>query len=168
MNVLDIILIAPLLIAVFSGFRKGFIAQLGGVAGLIIGIWLAFRYSDPVGSWLGIDPDIAYYCAFILIVVASIAVMGLVGWFIGKVFHLVGLGLLNRLAGTLLSVAVTVMVLGILLMGFTSINRHTRIVEERHFENSLLYAPIVRLTDAVFPFLEKAFEAIDFNGDDPA
>lgn len=165
MTTLDIILIIPLIYALYSGFKKGFIAQLGGIVGLIAGIWLAFRYSDRVGAWLGISPEIAYYCAFVLVVVASMALMGLVGWFISKVFNLVGLGLINRAGGILLSLATTVIILGILLMAFTSINRHTHLVSKRQFDESLFYPPIVRVTDFTFPFLEKAFDAIDFTGE---
>lgn len=164
MTTLDIILIIPLIYALYTGFKKGVVAQLGGIAGLVIGVWLAFRHSDKLGAWLGIDPEIAYYAAFIIIVVATIILIGVVGWLVGKLFNLVGLGLLNRAGGIVLSLAKTVLILGVLLMAFTSINRNTHIVSNRQFSESFFYSPIIRLTEYAFPFLEKAFDAIDFTG----
>ena len=165
MTTLDIILVIPLIYALYSGFKKGIVAQLGGIVGLVIGVWLAFRYSDRLGEWLGIDPEIAYYVAFIIIVLATLALLGGVAWAIGKLFNAVGLGLINRAGGIVLSLAKTVLILGILLMAFTSINRNTHIVSNRQFAESFFYSPIVRLTEYAFPFLEKAFDAIDFTGD---
>lgn len=164
MTVLDIILVIPLVYAVYNGFKKGIVAQLGGIVGIVIGVWLAFRYSDKVGAWLGVDPEIAYYAGFIAVVVVTILVIGVVGWLLGKLFNLVGLGLLNRAGGIVLSLVKTVLILGVLLMAFTSINRHTHIVSNRQFEHSFFYSPIMKLTEYAFPFLEKVFDSINFTG----
>ncbi|MCD8186881.1 MAG: CvpA family protein [Rikenellaceae bacterium] len=164
MTALDIILIIPLIYGLYNGFKRGIVAQLGGIVGIVTGVWLAFRYSDDVGTWLGLDPEITWYAAFIIIVVAVILVIGVLGWLLGKIFNLVGLGLINRTGGIVLSLAKTVLILGALLMAFNSVNHHTHLVNKRQFNDSLLYSPIVKLTEYAFPFLEKAFEAIDFTG----
>ena len=49
MNGFDIILGIPLLYAAYRGFREGIIVQLGGIAGLFIGVYFAFRHSSAVG-----------------------------------------------------------------------------------------------------------------------
>lgn len=166
MTVLDIILIAVLVWAVYSGAKKGFFVQLGGIVGIVLGIWLAFRFSGSVGEWLGIEGGIAWYVGFALIVLACILAIGILGWLAGKVFHLVGLGFLNRLGGVVLSLAKAVLILGALLMAFQAINRNVHIVGDRQFENSLLCEPIVRMTQAVvFPFLKRAVDTIDFFGE---
>ena len=46
MNILDIIVLILLIWAIYNGFRDGIVVQLGGLAGLFIGIYLAFRYLD--------------------------------------------------------------------------------------------------------------------------
>ena len=162
MTVLDIILIAALVWAVYNGAKKGFFVQLGGIVGVVIGIWLAFRFSDRVGVWLGIEGGIAWYVGFALIVLVCIAALGILGWLSGKVFHLVGLGILNRLGGIILSLAKTVLILGALLMAFQAINRHANIVNNRQFEQSMLCGPIVRTTNTALPFLKKTIHSIDF------
>jgi len=166
MTTLDIILIIPLIYALYSGFKNGFFAQLGGIVAIVLGIWLAVRNSERVGALMGFDPEIAYYAAFVLILVVCFIVIGIVGWMLGKVFHLVGLGLLNRIGGVVLALVKTVLILGALLMAFNAINKHAHIVSQQQFQGSLLYGPIVRTTNYALPFLKKAVDAIDFtNGD---
>jgi membrane protein required for colicin V production len=162
MTTLDIILLILLGLAVIDGIRKGIVVQLGGIVGIVIGIWLAFRYCEPVGVWLRIDPDFARYVAFALIVLASILVLGVIGWCLGKVINLVGLGLLNRLGGAVLALAKGVLILGALLIVFQAVNEHTGIVGRRQFDDSRLCGPIVRTTYAILPFLKQAVEHIDF------
>ena len=164
MVALDIILLIILALSVFEGFKKGVVAQLGGLVGIVIGIWLAFRYSDTVGGWLRIDPEIAGYVAFVLIILVAILVIGVIGWGMGKVVNLVGLGVLNRLGGVLLSLVKSVLILGILLMAFTAINRYTHIVNASQFSRSFLYTPIVRITDYVIPYIGQAIDSLDNNG----
>ena len=45
MNILDIIVWLALAVAVFNGWRKGFIGKLFSLAGLVGGIWLALGYT---------------------------------------------------------------------------------------------------------------------------
>lgn len=154
MNTLDIILLIPLVYAVYKGFRDGVIVQLGGIIGIIIGVWLAFRFCDRLGVWMGIDPDIASYVAFAIIVLGAIISIGLIGWLLGKVFNMVGLGLFNGIGGVILALIKMTLILSVLMMAFNAINRKTEIVSPRHFDNSALYKPISRVSDYIFPYLD--------------
>jgi membrane protein required for colicin V production len=161
-NTLDIILLVLLGLAVIDGLRKGIVVQLGGIVGILLGIWLAFRYSAPLGAWLRIDPEISGYVAFGLIVLVSILAIGLIGWCLGKMINLVGLGLLNRLGGAVLALVKGVLILGALLIVLEAVDRYTGLVGERQFDNSRLCGPITGTTRAVLPFLKQAAGQIDF------
>jgi membrane protein required for colicin V production len=165
-NTLDIILLVLLGLAVIDGLRKGIVVQLGGIAGIVAGIWLAFRYSAPLGAWLRIAPEIAETVAFGVIVLASILALGLAGWCLGKVIHLVGLGLLNRLGGAVLALVKGVLILGALLIVLQAVDRYTGLVGERQFAGSRLCGPITGATRALLPFLEQAAGRIDFTDEE--
>jgi membrane protein required for colicin V production len=166
MTTLDIILIIPLIWALYSGFKKGILLQLAGIAGIVFGIWLAVRFSGRVGELIGVDPRFAYYGAFVMILIVCMLLLGMFGWLLGKIFQFVGLGILNRLGGVVLSLVKTTLILGVLLIAFQAINRNTAIVDPGQFDRSLLGAPIVRTTRAALPFLKKAVDAIDFSNPD--
>ena len=104
MNGFDIILGIPLLYAAYRGFREGIIVQLGGIAGLFIGVYFAFRHSSAVGQWLHTDPPIAAAVGFVVILLAVLLVMALLGHLIKGIFKLAGLGPIDAIGGILLGV----------------------------------------------------------------
>ncbi|MCD8102340.1 MAG: CvpA family protein [Alistipes sp.] len=155
MLVLDIILALFLLWALFNGFRKGFFVQLAGLAGLIIGVWLAMRSGRTLGLWLGIGEKYAAIVGFLLILVLVILLVASVGRLFKGIFGFAGLSLLDKLAGTLLSAAKMWLILGLLLWGFDSLNRTAGWVSERKLGESVLYRPMVGVTAFVFPYLSS-------------
>ncbi len=56
MNTIDLIVCLVLALAVWNGWRKGFIVQAGSLVALVVGLWLALRFGKPVGEWLHFDP----------------------------------------------------------------------------------------------------------------
>ena len=75
MNWLDIVLIAVLALATFLGFRRGIIAMVFPIVGLIIGVVLAGHYYGTVGGWLPIDnQQHAGWAGYAIIIVVFIIV----------------------------------------------------------------------------------------------
>ena len=79
MNTLDIILLVLLLIAAVAGWRKGIIVQACGIAGLVLGILFAMRFSRTIGGWLGVGEELSPVLGFVVILVVSILVLALIG-----------------------------------------------------------------------------------------
>ena len=52
MNYIDVVLAIFLLIAAFSGFRKGFIIEVASLVALILGIWGAIKFSHFMAGFL--------------------------------------------------------------------------------------------------------------------
>ena len=80
MNTLDIILLVLLLIAAVAGWRKGIIVQACGIAGLVLGILFAMRFSRTIGGWLGVGEELSPVLGFVVILVVSILVLALIGY----------------------------------------------------------------------------------------
>ena len=114
MNTLDIILLVLLLIAAVAGWRKGIIVQACGIAGLVLGILFAMRFSRTIGGWLGAGEELSPVLGFVVILVVSILVLALIGYLFKKVFRLTGFGIIDRLGGLALSVVKIGMLLAVL------------------------------------------------------
>lgn len=113
MNWLDIVLIVVLALTTFMGFRRGVVSMAPPLAGLIIGIILAGRYSDVAGGWLPIDnPEHAGWAGYAIIVVAVLIVSVILAAVLQKFIRLILLGWVDRLGGAFLGV-----VLGALFCG---------------------------------------------------
>ena len=153
MNGFDIILGIPLLYAAYRGFREGIIVQLGGIAGLFIGVYFAFRHSSAVGQWLHTDPPIAAAVGFVVILLAVLLVMALLGHLIKGIFKLAGLGPIDAIGGILL---------GVFKM---AVNSTTRWVENDRYTEAALYKPVRSTTALLFPYLDLMKNKITGNND---
>lgn len=52
MTIFDIFVFIILGYFAFAGFRNGFVREVLGLSGLIIALFLSFRYLEPINSWL--------------------------------------------------------------------------------------------------------------------
>lgn len=158
MNILDIILAIVLVWALISGLRKGLISQASSFVGLLLGVWLAFEFNDKLSEWIGVDVEgiAAYAILFAFGVVVAWFFSRISGW----ILRGIGLGIVDKIGGALLSVVVYSLVLNLLLGLFRNVNSSLHIVEDKVIAESVLVAPIEKISDFVFPYLEEAKEAI--------
>lgn len=160
MTILDIILLLFFLLAIYRGFRDGLVVQLGGLAGLFIGIYLAFRYSSALGGWLGIDEKWATIAGFAIILVLVLVGIALIGRLLRGVCRFAGLALLDKLGGVLISILKTGLILGILLYGFKWVNDNKHWVPQESLEKSVLYKPLTDIATMAFPYIDFVKEKL--------
>jgi len=105
MNWLDIVIIVVAVLLGIAGLRQGIIRTVFGIAGLIGGIVLAGRYYGGLAALL--SPSGATWAniaAYAIILLATLIVASVIGWFVAKLVHLTILGWLDRLVGCILGV----------------------------------------------------------------
>jgi membrane protein required for colicin V production len=104
MNWLDIVIIVILGIQVFAGLSQGLIKALFGLLGLIVGIYLAGRFHESLGSGLFSfisNPDVANIAAFIAILIAVWIIFSIVANILTKLVSFILLGWVNRIGGAI-------------------------------------------------------------------
>jgi len=104
MTVADWIIVVILVASVIGGLARGFFRSAFSLAGLILGLTLAAWNYGRVAAVL--KPivhsiEIANAIAFLIIALIVMAVFAVAGALLAKVFHKVGLGCLDRLAGAI-------------------------------------------------------------------
>ena len=105
------------------GFALGLVQTIGALVGIVIGAWLAGGWYEPVSAWL--DPFflgnsvMAKIIAFIFVFTVVNRLVGLVFWFINKIFNLISIipftKSLNRILGALLGFLEGTLFLGVIL-----------------------------------------------------
>ena len=160
MNVLDIILLILLALGVYEGFRDGIIVQLGGIAGLLLGVYFAFRFGPWVSSLLAIPEDFSRIAGFIIVLLAVILIVTILSRLLSKVLNVTGLGILNKLGGVILAVFKTGLILGLLLYCFDYLNRRQDWVEKQTLEKSALYSPLIGVAEFAFPYIDFVKEKL--------
>lgn len=159
MNILDIILLICFIPAIVQGIRKGFISQVISIVSLILGIWLSARFATVVSGWLGqwitAPGQVLEIVAFALILVLVFLGLGAVGKLLEATIRLVMLGWLNKLLGVVFALLKTALIVGLVIMAFSSLNSTVGFVKDEVLNQSMLYPPLKNIADDVFPYLKN-------------
>jgi membrane protein required for colicin V production len=159
MNILDIILLICFVPAIIQGLRKGFIAQAVSIISIVAGIWASARFADIVTEWISqyitASEQVLKLVAFAIILIVVFLVLAALGKMLEGVFRLVMLGWLNKLLGVLFALLKTALIVGLLIITFTSVNDTFKFVQESVLNESVLYPPLKKLAFEVFPYLKE-------------
>ena len=161
MNIFDIITILFAVIALFNGWRKGFISQLCSIVGIIGGIALAIAFNGQVGELFGIDPDYAKPVGFIITFLVSSIAMSFVAKIVGSLFSAFGGGGLDSLLGIALSLLKYALVLSVLFVAIEKLNKDVELIKPRHFTESKTFKPISALSDKALEMFNTFTKAVN-------
>jgi membrane protein required for colicin V production len=116
MNWVDIVIVAVAILFGLLGLWQGFIKALFGIAGLIGGIvlaghfyqGLALKLSAEGATWAGI-------AAYAIILLVTLIVASVAGWFVAKMVHALPFGWVDRVIGFILGAFVGCMLCAAML-----------------------------------------------------
>lgn len=106
MNILDIIIIAAVVFFLIRGIFRGLVREIGSLAGVVLGIWLANVYHPQFAGLLkGFIPPGNYLpvIAFALIFLVVLLLCNVLGWLFKKFFQKIFLGWVDRILGACLA-----------------------------------------------------------------
>ncbi len=159
MSTPDIIILICFLPAIISGIMKGFIEQAVALVSLILGAWLAFKFSTVVSGWLQpyfeVSETVLNVISFAVIMVAVVLVLFVLSKILTGVTKLVMLGWLDRLLGLVFALLKAGLLIGIAIILFDTLNVKFEFVEEKVLDESVLYAPIRDIAYVIFPYLKE-------------
>lgn len=112
MNILDYIILVPLIYLTIKGVMRGLIREVASLAGIILGIWLGMLYQPEVTEVIRhYLPETKFIpiISLALIFVLMVMICNLAGWGIRFIFKKVLLGWFDRLMGGLFAVIKTIL-----------------------------------------------------------
>lgn len=154
MNWLDIVIFLLLAFAVWEGWKQGVITQLLGLAALVVGIFLAWRFGAQVGGMFGMEGTVATVAGFAIVLVVVILAVALVGRLTRGLFRIAGLGAFDRIIGVLFSMFKMCLIAGVILMLVEAADPDGKALKNEVTDNSLLYPTVMKVTDFVFPYID--------------
>ena len=162
MGFLDIVFTALLGYALYNGLKNGFFVELASFGSLIIGIFVAIKFSHivrfSIEDLIKINPKyieiVAFAITFLLVVVG----IHLLAKFFTSILSLAYLGWLNKLGGAVFSLLKTVLMLSVVISLFQKININHILVKEETLNTSIFYNPIQAVSKFMYPSLEKWYE----------
>lgn len=154
---LDIIIIIPLLLFAWQGYKKGFIIEVATLAALVLGLYFAFYFSDYAARLLSeyftIDEKymaaLSFIVTFIVVVIAVIAV----GKVLQKFIDIILLGFLNKAAGAVFGIVKGALILSILLLIISYFDTNQKLIKEEYKENSIFYEPVADFAPQLYSWV---------------
>lgn len=111
--IIDIIIAIIALLAIVTGWRKGFITQLLQLVGLYIAILAAPELAEEVGPIFTTDPGLAYLVGFGVVVLGAMVLIWIVAPLFRKLLFFEALRTFDSLLGTALAIVATTVVLSV-------------------------------------------------------
>ncbi len=167
MNLLDLLILLPLLYFGYRGFVNGLIKEVLSIAGIVLAVFLTFEYMDDLNSIISpmFNGDASYipFISGAILFIGTVGTVQLVAHLTKKMLEAVNLNFINRLSGMafgLLKSGIIVSAILLLLAGFNQPSEQAR-------EGSVTYSTVVYIAplayDAVatvYPGAENFSETI--------
>jgi len=162
-NLLDILILIPLLLWAYQGYKKGLIISLASLAALILGLYFAFYFSDytadKLTEYFNISEKYLAIIAFVVTFVVVVIAVVLVGKIIQKFIDVLLLGFLNKAAGAVFGVLKGALYLSILFFVINYFDPNHGLIKDEVRNKSLLYKPV----ESFAPFLYSWLHLYNLN-----
>jgi len=156
MNLLDIVILVPIGYVTYKGFAKGFVQEVFSIAGVILAIFITFKYMGPVAGLLApfVDNnDTATITAGISLFVMSIILVQAGVMWIEKVLDIIKLSILNKIAGMIFGFAKSAILVSAVLLLLTGIN----LPSEENRGQSVVYPYIIQAAPLAYDFIATLY-----------
>lgn len=160
MNIIDIVLLVVAAWTLYTGARDGLLVQIGGVAGLVVGVWLAFRHAERVGAWFGMHGAEASVAGFITVLLVTIIVISVGSRLLRGVFRMSGLGIFDAMLGAIVSVLKTAVVMSLIIATIDAVNVDNMLISKERIESSRGYMPLRNFSTKIFPLFDHVREQV--------
>lgn len=160
MNFLDILIVIPVLFAIYRGFKKGFIIELFTLLAILVGIYVGIHFSDFTANWLKetFEWDSPYLpvVAFTLTFLAVGALIYFGGKVLEQMVKVVQLTPLNKALGIVFSGIKGIYIVSMVLVLVESYDEKSHFFPKETKEKSLLYTPVKNVSTYTIPAVSES------------
>lgn len=161
MNFLDIFLCIGLVAGLIGGVRKGFFVELASLVSILLGIFIAIKFSYLTKHYLEnhgfADNKWIEVIAFGVTFLGVIIGVSILAKFFTSIADFANLGWANKFLGAVFGMLKTVLILSILLNLLQKINYDYTLISKKTLDTSKLYAPVQKVSRMIYPAIEDWF-----------
>lgn len=162
MNIIDILVGLVLMLCVWSGWRSGILVQLSGIVGIVVGAWVAYRFSHAIGRWLDLE-EMPSEALFVLVLVGVLVCVILLCQLVTRLLKAGGLAGPLRLLGAVFAGAKGILLLGLALVALEAampwLSAKNRASFGKTLKEARSYALLKEVGTFVFPYLVSGVKA---------
>lgn len=147
MNVIDVIYALATLLALVFGYREGFIKKVSSIVGIVFGLFNATVLHESASAiifkYTGWDEVVVSVSAYVIVFILSVIIIKLVAGLLTWLLELLGLQIVNRLAGALLSAFIMMIIVTAIIDVSAMVAPENKFTGKTTQEQSLLYDKVV-------------------------
>ena len=159
MSFLDIVLGSLLVYGLYQGIKNGFFVELASLISLILGIYIAIKFSDfakgVLSGFVHWNPKTIQIIAFVITFTVVIIMMSLLAKFLTGIANFARLGWINKLGGGFFRLLKTILIASVFLNLFEKINFNDTFAKKETLDKSTFYRPIQKTAGFLYPSIEK-------------
>ena len=164
MTFLDIVLGILLFYAFAKGIWNGFFLELASFVSLLIGVFLAIKFSYVMQSILSghvnWNPKTVQIVAFTLTFILVVVGVSILAKAFTTMANFAGLGIFNKLFGGVFGLLKMCLILSVVLSLFEKINSKNTFSEKETLEYSMFYYRILKVSGFIYPSIESWYEEV--------
>ena len=161
MTFLDLFLGGILAYGGIRGLWKGLFVEMASFVSLLIGIYIAMKFSylmrSIIEGHVSWNPKTIEITAFALTFIGVVTGIFLLAKLFTTIADFASLGIINRLAGGLFGLLKMTLILSILLSLFLKINYNEMLLSREKQEQSLFFNPVQKVASFIFPMIKEWF-----------
>jgi membrane protein required for colicin V production len=160
MNLIDLLIIAPLVYAGYKGFKRGFIIEVFTFLALIVGIYAGIHFSDYCAAFL--KNKLFWNSTYLPVVSFSITflLVGAMIYFAGKTIEqmikVVHLTPLNKFFGVLFAVGKMAYFVSVMIVIVESYDEKSHFLPTEKKDESLFFKPVKKIAATTIPGLNES------------
>ncbi|AIY12421.1 MULTISPECIES: CvpA family protein [Cellulophaga] len=159
MNFLDIVFGLILVWGFYIGFKNGLFVEIASIIALIAGIYGAIHFSYITGTYLAENMDwneqYMNIASFVITFIIIVVLIHLSAKLLTKIADFAMLGFLNKIAGGIFGALKVSIIIGALLLFFSSMAETTNLINEETKKESKLYEPLKAIGALIFSNILK-------------
>jgi membrane protein required for colicin V production len=159
MEIIDLIIIIPLLYGAWKGFKKGFVMELFTILALLVGLYAAFHFSDKITEMIvgktHEKPGYLPAISFLLLFLAVGAMVYFGGKALEQVLKIAQLSFLNKGIGAVIGILKWGYLIGCVFVFIQSIDTNEQFITKKNKENAILYPAVTGLVSITIPGVTK-------------
>ena len=151
MSLLDLGILATLTLFAIFGFRNGIVRELFTIIGLVVAIYIAFRYMEDAAMWLSgmtgqtLSAEVTLVTGLILFTITFILFL-LLAFLIRRLLEAIYLNIINRILGS----AFGAVKAGIAISAILLLLGMFGVPDEETRRESILYPHILKVAPAAY------------------
>jgi membrane protein required for colicin V production len=153
-NLLDIIILIPLLWFGYNGYKKGLIIEIASLAAFILGLYFAFYFSNFTAGYLkqffNIQPRYMAAVSFIATFIGVVILVLTLAKILEKFINILMLGFLNKLGGAVFGMLKGALFLSIIIFVINYFDSGHSVIKPQAARQSIFYEPVESLAPMIY------------------